>query len=339
MARYRFTTRTADDNERCHQVVRRCASSMARRSRQRCGLRPGQVAPGCHPMVRRRRRCVSRAICVPTGTRRARTWVSANGSTASTSAVTALTPWSSSNTRARAPHGRTYLPMPFAHVLGGDGWGFHVRTRRRVWFDVGASDAHRCGWRSKLGGSRAAEELDVAFYDGSPVEVLNAFLDDTGEPTELPSGCSGCGRAATSGTRRHGSLSEMDRHSRTRHPRRRRRHRGVERRVDVHRVPRCPYEVNADGAPHRARRFHVSGRRGVARPEGHGRRIPRARREDPAVADSAAKDAPSIQAGRRTPTRPRMIEATAMSSTRGRRARPYRNRGWWFPHALHARLH
>ena len=34
---------------------------------------------------------------------------------------------------------RTYMPMPFAIVVGG-GWGFHIATSRRVWFDVGHSD-------------------------------------------------------------------------------------------------------------------------------------------------------------------------------------------------------
>ncbi|HEY3437097.1 MAG TPA: hypothetical protein VGK35_05350, partial [Actinotalea sp.] len=45
--------------------------------------------------------------------------------------------------KSQGAHGRTYLPMPFAHVVGGDGWGFHVRTSRRTWFDVGASAPDR----------------------------------------------------------------------------------------------------------------------------------------------------------------------------------------------------
>jgi alpha-glucosidase (family GH31 glycosyl hydrolase) len=35
---------------------------------------------------------------------------------------------------------RTYLPVPFDHVVGDSGWGFHVDTTRRVWFDVGQRD-------------------------------------------------------------------------------------------------------------------------------------------------------------------------------------------------------
>src|SRR5581483_6188001 len=37
---------------------------------------------------------------------------------------------------------RTYLPMPFAIVVGGS-FGFHVDTARRTRFDVGASDPDR----------------------------------------------------------------------------------------------------------------------------------------------------------------------------------------------------
>src|SRR5258708_1473773 len=39
----------------------------------------------------------------------------------------------------KAQGARTYMPMPFAIVVGG-GWGFHLPTSRRVWFDVGRSD-------------------------------------------------------------------------------------------------------------------------------------------------------------------------------------------------------
>ncbi|WP_341954081.1 TIM-barrel domain-containing protein [Salinibacterium sp. TMP30] len=76
---------------------------------------------------------------------------------------------------------KTYLPMPFAHVVGGDGWGFHVRTSRRVWFDIGESEP------SLLWVEAEGSTIDVAFYDGSPTEVLNAFLAEVGRPEELPS--------------------------------------------------------------------------------------------------------------------------------------------------------
>ena len=64
--------------------------------------------------------------------------------------------------KSQGAHGRTYLPMPFAHVIptSGDAWGFHVRTSRRTWFDVGATDPRQLVVEAQLGGTRA-ESLDV----------------------------------------------------------------------------------------------------------------------------------------------------------------------------------
>jgi alpha-glucosidase (family GH31 glycosyl hydrolase) len=82
---------------------------------------------------------------------------------------------------------KTYLPMPFAHVVGGDGWGFHVRTSRRVWFDVASTDPNRIIVEAELDApTDVAEAIDVAFYKGQPVQVLDAFLSDVGRPIELP---------------------------------------------------------------------------------------------------------------------------------------------------------
>jgi alpha-glucosidase (family GH31 glycosyl hydrolase) len=78
---------------------------------------------------------------------------------------------------------KTYLPMPFAHVVGGAGWGFHVRTSRRVWFDVGASDAGRLWIEAETGDDG---RLEVEFFDGSPREVLAAYLDRVGSAESLP---------------------------------------------------------------------------------------------------------------------------------------------------------
>ena len=78
---------------------------------------------------------------------------------------------------------KTYLPMPFAHVVGGDGWGFHVRTSRRVWFDIGDSrgDLLQIEAETPPDGS-----LDVSLYRGAPARVLDSFLSEVGRPTELP---------------------------------------------------------------------------------------------------------------------------------------------------------
>jgi alpha-glucosidase (family GH31 glycosyl hydrolase) len=78
---------------------------------------------------------------------------------------------------------KTYIPMPFAHVVGGAGWGFHVRTSRRVWFDVGARDDGLLWIDAETGPDGL---LEIAFWDGTPREVLAGFLGDSGRAEELP---------------------------------------------------------------------------------------------------------------------------------------------------------
>jgi 1,3-alpha-isomaltosidase len=73
---------------------------------------------------------------------------------------------------------KTYLPMPFAHVVGGRGWGFHVRTSRRVWFDSTQGDLL---WIELEGDS-----ADLAIYEGTPPQVLDQFLAEVGRPEQLP---------------------------------------------------------------------------------------------------------------------------------------------------------
>lgn len=88
--------------------------------------------------------------------------------------------------KSQGRHGRTYLPMPFAHVVGADGsaWGFHVRTSRRTWYDVAASTPDALVVEVELGFGDPV--VEVATYDGSPTEVLRAFLDEVGRAEELP---------------------------------------------------------------------------------------------------------------------------------------------------------
>lgn len=89
-------------------------------------------------------------------------------------------------------HRRTYLPMPFAHVIGGAGWGFHVETTRRTWYDVGHSVPNELRIEAEVGALRSLERdpadatLNVAGYSGTPGEVLDAFLSDVGRPRLLP---------------------------------------------------------------------------------------------------------------------------------------------------------
>ncbi|MEN0070709.1 MAG: TIM-barrel domain-containing protein, partial [Propionicimonas sp.] len=74
-----------------------------------------------------------------------------------------------------------------AHVVGGAGWGFHVRTSRRVWFDVGAAAADRLVVEAAVDvATGAGPALGLALYGGTPTQVLDAFLGEVGRPQELP---------------------------------------------------------------------------------------------------------------------------------------------------------
>jgi len=79
---------------------------------------------------------------------------------------------------------RTYLPVPFAHVVGGEGWGFHVDTTRRVWFDVGATDGDLLWIEVAV----APDDPDVTLrlWSGAPATVLAGFLEHVGTPGLIP---------------------------------------------------------------------------------------------------------------------------------------------------------
>jgi len=82
---------------------------------------------------------------------------------------------------------RTYLPSPFAIVANGhsaQGWGFHVRTSRRTWFDVANTDTDVMWIEAAL--DPANPRLELRIYDGAPGAVLSAHLDEIGAPTLPP---------------------------------------------------------------------------------------------------------------------------------------------------------
>ena len=79
---------------------------------------------------------------------------------------------------------RTYLPIPFAHVVGGDGWGFHVDTTRRVWFDLGATDEDLL-W-IEVAVSPDDPDVILRLWAGAPATVLAGFLEHVGPPGLIP---------------------------------------------------------------------------------------------------------------------------------------------------------
>ncbi|MCU1489751.1 MAG: glycoside hydrolase family 31 [Acidimicrobiaceae bacterium] len=76
--------------------------------------------------------------------------------------------------------GRSYLPMPFAHVLGPDGFSFHLDTGHRVRFDVGVTDADVLLATVDLEPGLPEASLPLRLWGGSPAEALASFLDATG---------------------------------------------------------------------------------------------------------------------------------------------------------------
>lgn len=81
---------------------------------------------------------------------------------------------------------RTYLPMPFAIVVGGIGWGFHVATGRRTWFDVGASSPDRLRVEVDLDPEEKRPSVTLHLYQGDPPSVLGQFLSQVGRPSLPP---------------------------------------------------------------------------------------------------------------------------------------------------------
>lgn len=231
---------------------------------------------------------------------------------------------------------KTYLPMPFAHVIGGDGWGFHVRTSRRVWFDIGESEADRLWVEAEVDAASGVDGvLEVGFYEGSPTEVLDAFLSEVGRPRELPEWVFGLWASA----------NEWNTQAE------------VMRQVDLHREHDIPvgsvvieawsdestftvwrdaqYRVAEDGGPLRLTDFTFPAEGAWPDPKGmvdelHARgirlhlwQIPLIKMRPHPTGQARADAEAAIRDGH-------LVQEVAPDGS----LRPYRNRGWWFPLGL-----
>lgn len=78
---------------------------------------------------------------------------------------------------------RTYLPTPFAIVVGG-GYGFHLQSSRNSRFDVLATSPDRILVEVDWDGEPA--EFNVSKYVGTPAEVLRSYLEEVGLPEAPP---------------------------------------------------------------------------------------------------------------------------------------------------------
>ncbi|MEV0713981.1 TIM-barrel domain-containing protein [Asanoa sp. NPDC050611] len=234
--------------------------------------------------------------------------------------------------KAQGAHGRTYLPMPFAHVVGADGnaWGFHVRTSRRTWYDVGAD---RLVVEVALGGT-AAESVDLGVYAGTPTQVLGAFLDEAGRAEELPAWVFRLWASGNEWNTQRIVLDRMDRH----------------RDLDIPvgavvieawsdeegiMIPRdAAYAPRADGSPFKDADFTYPADGAWPDPAGmvrelHDRDIKVLLWQIPLL--KTAESEPGLHAQV-------LAEGAAMvdggHAVREADGSPYLNRGWWFPKSL-----
>lgn len=226
---------------------------------------------------------------------------------------------------------RTYMPVPFAIIVGGECWGFHLRTSRRSWYDVGLTDPHRLWVEVELDPDESDPEVSLALYGGRPAEVLGAFLRETGEPRMVPDWV----------LRPWMSSNEWNTEARVRAEVERSLAEGIpvgtvvieawsdETTFVAFRDAR--YTVHEDGAAHRLADFEFPADGAWPDPKRlvdwlHGLGIRLVLWQIPL---QRARPAPSGQA---RADRDTMVERGY--GVRQDDGRPYRNRGWWFPGSL-----
>ncbi|MFD2840727.1 TIM-barrel domain-containing protein [Populibacterium corticicola] len=242
--------------------------------------------------------------------------------------------------KSQGEHHRTYMPMPFAHVIGGTGWGFHVETLRRSWYDVGASTATKLFVEVALGGSQS-EELNVRIMDGSAQTVLSAFLDTAGRPEQMPEWIFELWASGNEWNTQQIVMDRMDAHRDLDIPV------GVivieawsdEEGITIWRD--AEYSVNSDGSAHAFEDFTFNREGAWPDPKAmidelHSRGIKVILWQIPLqktshdLGDSVPQDSQVLTDGRA------MVEAGL--AVREADGTPYHNRGWWFPQALMADL-
>jgi 1,3-alpha-isomaltosidase len=220
---------------------------------------------------------------------------------------------------------RSYLPMPFGIVVGGD-FGFHVDTGRRCWFDVGASDPHLLRVEVDLEPGELDPVVALRLFEGDPSAVLRAFA--AVPATAPPDWIYGLWMSGNEWNSQARVMEEVARTERE----------GIETGVIVIEAwsdeetfvafNDAQYEPHPNGSPHRLADFTFPESGRWPDPKGmvddlHARGIKVLLWQIPLV------ESDNGQAGfdRRT-----MLERDYC--VRLRDGRPYRNRGWWFPGAL-----
>ena len=220
---------------------------------------------------------------------------------------------------------RTYMPMPFAIVVGGR-FAFHVDTGRRCWFDVGASDAGLLQVEVDLEPGELDPEVVLRTFDGDPADVLRQFAEvSAAAPPDWIYGLWMSGNEWNSQAR---VLDEVERSARE----------GIDAGVIVIEAwsdeetfvafNDAEYEPHEDGSPHRLADFTFPAAGRWPDPKAmvedlHARGVKVLLWQIPLV---------EADTGQARYDRQTMIERGYC--VRLRDGAPYRNRGWWFPDAL-----
>lgn len=227
----------------------------------------------------------------------------------------------------RGQGARTYLPVPFAIVVGGDGWGFWVETTRRCWFDV-ADTEDGVIWVTVALGDTASLKLHL--WAGPPVAVLDSFLDATGRPAPVADWALRPWISGNEWNTQERVLAEVER--------------SLAENIAVGVVVieawsdeatftifrDAEYEVHPDGSPHRYADFTFPEKGAWPDPKGmvdrlHELGIKVILWQIPLV--PLGEESPQLNADREALLREGMAVREADGS-------PYANRGWWFPGAF-----
>jgi Alpha-glucosidases, family 31 of glycosyl hydrolases len=230
---------------------------------------------------------------------------------------------------------RTYLPVPFAIVVPANtatsGWGFHVRTTRRTWYDVGATESDRLWIEIELDPRERTPLIEVAIYEGDPALVLAAFVAETGRP----------GLPPTWVFRPWMSGNEWNTQARAEAEVQRSLDEGIPVGVLVLEAwsdeltfvafRDAEYSVHQDGSPHRLDDFTFPSAGAWPDPRGfidwlHHQGIKVLLWQVPLLKADPPRDS-QARADRDTALARNYVVREANGS-------PYRNRGWWFPRAL-----
>jgi 1,3-alpha-isomaltosidase len=224
---------------------------------------------------------------------------------------------------------RTYLPMPFAIVIGAtSSFGFHLDTGHRVRFDVGRSRSDRVLVEVDLEPGRVDPQLTLRLFAGSPAEILAAFTATVGRPAPPPEWIYRLWVSGNEWNTQERVLAEVDR--------------SLEERIPVGVVVieawsdeetfvafnGARYEVHGQGEPHRLADFHFPDDGPWPDPKAlvdelHAQGIKVLLWQIPLVHANRGQ----ARADRRTMIERRYCVFRADG-------KPYRNRGWWFPNAL-----